>query len=144
MRRFFMFMVCAVALASLGCKFFGDMMALQSALVQQFGQQDVQVTVFNGGMLSVKFVNSPFNNLSPDARQQKAREIAVFASQHYAGMEGINTISISFPVQKDYGIVHYSSTQQNYNFKTAELMASSSPILASPLSAPSHHPSEVH
>ena len=97
-------------------KAFSDLMALRRDLIKEYKVRDINVVIRNSRLLRISFVNSSFNNLKEEERANKAHEIALFAEQHYASINSIEAIWVSFVTAKYYVIFRYSSSLGSYVF----------------------------
>jgi hypothetical protein len=100
-----------------------DLFPLRDELIQTYHEEDVNIVVQNGNTLGISFVNSTFNDLpSAAAKQAKAREIAQFAKTHYARVDHVDAIWVSFVVHKTYFLVFsYTNGLDTFFFKTNDL-----------------------
>jgi hypothetical protein len=109
-----------LAFVMAGCNQVMDLAPLRSKLIEQFHQDDVNLSVNNGSMLMIGFNNSEFNKLEEDEQKAKAREIAKFAKEHYDSIAGITTIRVVF-VDKTNLIIINASSSSGYSFDVGEL-----------------------
>jgi predicted PilT family ATPase len=116
------FIIIATFFMALGaaCAQVKDLIPLRQELINQFHQENLELTVQNGKILNITFINSEFNALEQSQKKEKAREIAAFAKSHYASIGGIEDIGITFIQSKEY-IVASTSSAENYVFKKDEL-----------------------
>ncbi len=105
-------------------KSLSDLAKLRNDLMNEYKVQgDVNVTVQNSTVLGISFINSAFNKLSESERETKAREIAYFAKNHYASINFIDRIWVSFVVYKNYIIFQHTNNLNTYFFDKRELIA---------------------
>src|SRR5689334_11007951 len=94
-----LFLVCSFALMQ-GCTQVKHLFRLRSELVKQFGETDIEIGLADGTSqgktLEVAFINSKFNELDPEQRKAKAREIAAYIKEHYESIAVIETIAVEF------------------------------------------------
>lgn len=113
-------LLCLSLLLCAGCsetfKALTDLARLRNDLMKQYNERDINVTVQNSHVLGISFINSSFNKLGEAEREEKAREIALFAKDHYAAMSAIDTIWVSFVDAKNYIVFHYSTIIGSYVF----------------------------
>src|SRR5579859_6373162 len=100
---------------------FADMSSLHDQLVQNYHHNDIDVRITNGNRIDISFVNSGFNNLPTHAEKQaRAREIAQFVKDRYAGISHIDTITVSFTVHIDIIVFQYTNNLDTFSFETAD------------------------
>ncbi len=118
----FLLLLCLVFSAT-GCSLMADLqdvMAFRTALVDEYGEQNVNVTI-SGAMLMISFVNSPFNDLSAEDQESRAREIATFTLSNYPSIDSVNKIVVIFAVQEKRGVVTYTDNTAAFTFLKSEL-----------------------
>ena len=74
-------------------------MQIRTAIIKQFGEQDVNVNInyFNDkSNISVAFINSPLNLKSSDERFSRAKETAELVKQNYAAIKSVNSVTVAF------------------------------------------------
>jgi len=103
-----------------GCAKLKDLAPLRDQLIKQYHQQNVEVTLTNGNVLDIGFINSEFNALGAEQKEAKAREIAIFAKGHYASIEGIDTVRIAFVTRNSYVVINLESADK-YDFRKSEV-----------------------
>jgi hypothetical protein len=72
-------------------------------------------------------VNSSFNNLPPDEKKSKAREIALFVKDNYLKIERIQDITVAFGVHRNFFGFQYNNNMDAYSFKVKELNSINKP-----------------
>jgi hypothetical protein len=82
--------------------------ALRAALIREYKHDDINVTVYNGNVLGVTFVNSPLNGADESRRAKTAREVARFAEAHYASISKVESIWVAFARSRSYLYVFHS------------------------------------
>jgi hypothetical protein len=102
-------------------KSLSDLSALRNELIKEYKENDINVTVQNSSVLGISFINSSFNNLGEQEREKKAREIALFAKNHYPSIDSIDKIWVSFVASKNYIIIQYSNGLGTYVFDKRSL-----------------------
>jgi hypothetical protein len=102
-------------------KTLSDLSALRGDLIKEYKVQDVNVTVQGSNVLGISFINSSFNKLGEQERENKAREIALFAKNHYPAIKSIDRIWVSFVIAKNYIVFHYSNSLATYVFEKSSL-----------------------
>ena len=112
-----------VLIASLsGCgkellKSLGDMARLRADLIKEFHDQDINVVVQNSTVLGVTFINSKLNDQSSMKRMERAQETAIFIKRHYAGIDRIERVWVSFVAnEKRFLIVNYTTGIDTFLF----------------------------
>jgi len=109
--------------AAQGCvgeriKSLSELNALRQALVREYRHEFVKVNLrdVSGGpkVLSVVFVNSPFNRLGEAERARKGQEIAAFARGSYAGAAGVGYIVVAFVRGETHFFVFHSREVVGY------------------------------
>ena len=97
-----------------------DMVKLQQEITVAYPADAVRVGSMNGHILTISLVNSAANKLSQPEQKARAQEVAIFARNHYAHLNGIDTIQIALVQQSGaFGIT--MNFTNNYVFKLAEL-----------------------
>ena len=97
------------------------MMQTRAGIVAAYHEEGVNVSLDNGHILCVTFVNSGFNNIqSEEERKTRAREIAKVAKGCCPHIDQIDAIYVSFAVESDYLILHTNHTS-TFSFTKAEL-----------------------
>ena len=131
--RYLLLTLAATFLLS-GCAqgFFQDvaeLVPLRDQFIQTYHEDNVTVVIQNGSALGISFINSAFNDLpTQDAKQAKAREIALFAKAHYSRIDHIDTIWVSFTIHKQYFLVFsYTNSLDTFFFQTADLAPTDRP-----------------
>lgn len=69
---------------------------LRNQLIKEFHEQNINVGLQNSAALNITFVNSPFNERPPEERARRAQETALFIKRHYAGIDRLERMSVSF------------------------------------------------
>jgi hypothetical protein len=108
-------------------KSLSDLSALRDELIREYKEQDIDVVVQNSHVLGITFNNSSFNNLREQERATKAQEIALFARNHYASINSIDKIWVSFVISKNYIIFHYNDGLGTYLFEKRNLKPAGTP-----------------
>lgn len=114
-------------LFSTGCSSAGlfalsDQLPLKEKLLAEYKYPEVNLVLQNGNTLGISFVNSPFNDLSREEKESKAREIATFAKNNYSSVSQIDTIWVAFVVYKKiFFIVDYTNALDTFFFDKREL-----------------------
>ena len=112
-------------------KILTDLSALREELIKEYKTEDINLTVQNSRILRISFVNTAFNQLDQPGQQSKAREVALFAKARYRSINSMDGISVTFLVQKDYIIFHYTKGLATFFFETRRLgNESSGPVIA--------------
>lgn len=121
-------LIVAVTLLTLnfGCsketrQMFADMSALRAALISEYRTNNINVTVQNSRDLHISFVNTAFNDLDRESQLHKAHEVALFAKLHYRGIKSIEGIVVTFMVQHNYIVFHYTNVLLGRYFETRKL-----------------------
>jgi hypothetical protein len=117
-----------------------ELAQLRKALIKEFHEQTVEVTIQNSTNLAVTFVNSPLN-AHLDELPMRAQETALFVKRHYAGIDRLESILVRFLKRETENIV-VTHTQEIESFvfgKDAKLIGA--PAEYNPEA--SHGPGEV-
>lgn len=96
-----------------------DMPEFQSRLTEAYPCDSVEVQITNGHILDVNMVNTGFLDLSESARQEKAKEIAIFSMKNYGSINTVDTIVITFTDRITLGMEF--SEFLNYVYYTKDL-----------------------
>ena len=120
-------LILAVMIVTPGCsketsKAIGDLSSLQSELSRYYEEKDIKVTIVNSRYLNIVFTNSKFNRLGQPERLEKAREIAIFAKNHYGSISLIQTINVAFMGRQDFLVFHRTEGVGSHRFETASLI----------------------
>jgi len=68
---------------------------LRDQLVNQFHERDVDVVLdVSKNKMTVKFINSPLNSATREAKQHRADEVAAFVMSHY--QHPLSSVSTQF------------------------------------------------
>jgi hypothetical protein len=110
----------AASLSGCGKEMFkslGEMARLRTELIKEFHEEEITVVVRNSTMLGVTFTNSKLNDQSNLKRMERAQETALFVKGHYAGMDRIERVWVSFVAHETrYLIVNYTRGIDTYLF----------------------------
>ncbi|HEY6842553.1 MAG TPA: hypothetical protein VI391_00160 [Thermoanaerobaculia bacterium] len=66
---------------------------MRENLAKEFHEQNIDISIA-GDRLTVKFVNSPLNSASREAKQQRADAVAAFVKTHYG--RPLSSVSTEF------------------------------------------------
>lgn len=92
------------------------MAQLRVELIKKFHDEDVNVVIRNS-TLGVTFVNSKLNDQSKLKRQQRAQETALFIKLHYARIDQIDRVWVSFAAHETRFVVfNYTRGIDTYVF----------------------------
>ena len=97
-----------------------DMTKLQQEVIAAYPADSIQVGIKNSHLLTVSLINSSANKLSGLVQKAQAKEIALFAKNHYDHMNGIDTIVVAF-VKQDGSFGFSTNLTNNYVFKLSDL-----------------------
>lgn len=98
-------------------KTLSDLSNLQAQIATHYRENDVRVNLHNGTSLNVTFINSPLNDKSPEERLKRAQETAAFVKEHYAAINQLTNIWITFMRQETrYLVIHYSQGLETFGF----------------------------
>jgi hypothetical protein len=97
-----------------------DITDLQRELAAAYPAEAIQVRITNGHILTISLVNSEVNKLSEGEQQTQAKAIALFAKNHYARINEINTINVALVQQGGAFGINLNFTK-NYVFNLSEL-----------------------
>jgi hypothetical protein len=97
---------------------------LRNQLVEEFHEQNINVTLQNSSVLQIAFINSPLNEGPQQERAQRAQETALFVKRNFAGIDRLERISVSFfRNETRMIIVNYTEQIDSYAFgKDASLI----------------------
>jgi hypothetical protein len=93
-----------------------DLAALRKKLIAEYGHQDITVVIQNSNVLGVSLINSPFNELEEIDKKQKAQEIAVFVTNHYAPINKVEKVWVSFVTSETYAFIFQYDEGRTYQF----------------------------
>ncbi len=99
---------------------FEDIIRLQQELRQAYTAQDFQIGLANGSRLKVSLVNSPYSRLPAADQKIKAREIALFALDHFTGSRPFAAVDVSFIDQSGFWIFTTARTS-TYSYSVQSL-----------------------
>jgi hypothetical protein len=117
--------VLLLVLAVFGCSRLKDIFALRSGIVKEFGTENVTVTITNGEIMTVAFVNSPFTDQSREEQGDVARRVADYVREHYADFDSLDVVYVTFGTRRSAGCASYSETGEPFRFTPYQLMRSS-------------------
>jgi hypothetical protein len=118
---------------------FADLSALRADLIREYRTENINLTIQNSRVLHIAFVNTAFNDLDRQGQQSKAHQVALFAKIHYRAIRSTEGIAVTFLVQKNYIIFHYTNGLASFYFETrrlgnepgvADQQSSSGPVIA--------------
>jgi len=90
---------------------------LRAQLIEEFHENDIQVSIGNSTQLTVTFVNSELNQSGPEARARRAKDTALFIKSHYPNVQRLERIWILFATYETrYIVVHYSRSVDMFVF----------------------------
>jgi hypothetical protein len=98
----------------------GDSFYLEQELRTTYHAESVAIGITSDRILTISLTNSEINALSEDDQAAKAEEIALFVKNHFAGINGIIAIQVTF-VQA-IGLFSYPiSIAKDYLFQDSKL-----------------------
>ena len=104
-----------------------DLTSLQEKLVAEYGASHVKIEIQDESTLGVTIVNSSFNGLARDQKEEEAREIASFVCENYASMgravlplPDIDKVWVAFEIHQDGSIVDTTGSV-TFVFEKSEL-----------------------
>ena len=97
-----------------------DLVPLQVQLATQYGGSDIAVELQNGNTLGVTVSGSLADDLDRDRRVAQAREIAGTVCQHYASMDKIDQVWVTFQDHR-HGFLTVTIASAALTFETGEL-----------------------
>jgi hypothetical protein len=100
---------------------FADLSALRADLIREYRTENINLTVQNSRVLHIAFINTAFNDLDRQSQQNKAHEVALFAKMHYRAIKSMEGIAVTFLVQRNYIIFHYTNGLASFYFETRRL-----------------------
>lgn len=100
---------------------FADMSALKTDLIREYRTANIKISVHNSSVLIISFVNTAFNDLDLQTQQHKAHEVALFAKLHYRAIGSINSIAVTFMVERNYIVFHYTNVLFSGYFEARRL-----------------------
>ena len=102
---------------------------LQSEAPNKFPQQQITFNITtraNGTFLTVRFVNSPWNELPAAEKQAKALEAARWAYATYASRSKLDEVTVVFGTHSSYGgVLNVQSSSGAFQFPAQQLAADS-------------------
>jgi hypothetical protein len=93
-----------------------DLVALRGKLIEQYGHEDISVVIQDSNILGVSLINSPLNELEDIEQKKEAQEIAVFVTNHYAPINKVERVWVSFVTSEDYALVFQHNESRTYQF----------------------------
>lgn len=97
-----------------------EMAELQPLILEEYPAEGLEVQIQNGNTLVIRLINSEANDFSQREQQERAREIALFARNHFGAMEGISAIQVTFVRHRE--VLGLFTTQEwSYTFEVSEL-----------------------
>ena len=102
---------------------FGMMFEIKRDIIKEYNHENVSIHISNDKLLTVNFVNSRFNDITPKEKEAKAREIAL-STVLSMKRDQIDKIAVAFTLyEKKYFIIDYTSSQGVFFFDVSELLA---------------------
>ena len=96
----------------------------RAAIIDACREENVNVSLNNGHVLGVEFVNSGFNSLrSAEEKRFRAREVARLAKSRCPYIDQIDTIYVSFIAHPKYSDRQLTARSDTFEFKKTELEA---------------------
>lgn len=92
-----------------------DAASLRRQLIEHYGHGDVEVVQYPDA-LGVFFVNSRFDQLPEADRQKLALHVGVFVTNHYAPINEVKTVKVSFVAAETYAFVFSYTENYDYQF----------------------------
>ena len=93
----------------------------RAGIVEVYHVEDVNLSLDNGHVLTVTFVNTGFNTIrSDEEKKMRAREVAKVTKSRCPHIDQIDTICVSFTVDSDY-IIFHTDRSETFSFKKADL-----------------------
>jgi hypothetical protein len=90
-------------------KSLGELAQLRQQLMDEYHEQNIDVVLQDSRTLGVTFLNSALNDRNFTERATRAEKTALFVKKHFAGMNQIERIWVSFVVYKTrFVIFNYS------------------------------------
>jgi hypothetical protein len=90
----------------------GDMVSLRNAVKEHYSCEDIGIGFWNGHVLQMTLINSPYPGKSRQELQATAADLAQFASERYASIGAVDTIQVVFTQsQTRYFVI---TTRQSY------------------------------
>ncbi len=99
---------------------FGDMVALQQEVAAEYPAEAVQIQIQNGDTLGVGLVNSQWGKADKDEQARTAEDIARFVVAHYAGIDAVTRVEVTFTQQAEALGVNVN-TSHTYVFDVSDL-----------------------
>ncbi len=99
---------------------FGDMVALQQEVAEEYPAEAVQIQIQNGDTLGVELVNSPWGKGGENEQARVAEDIARFVVTHYAGIEAVTYVQVAFTQQAQVVGVNVTNSH-TYVFEVSSL-----------------------
>lgn len=124
MKRFFILLALTLSFSVFvnGCvQSFQDLIPLREKIIEKYQEHNIDLVLQNGNAIGVTFINSSFNDLEQGAKEQKAREIALFVKGNYESMDKIGMIWVAFTVHRNYIVLKYSNSLDTFIFRIEEL-----------------------
>jgi hypothetical protein len=138
------------ALVLVGCstiesaqQFMKEMTAVQQAVVKLTGHEETRIMHFNGHVLQVILVNSKYNEMEGEEKEEVTKEIAQTAYDALATKSRIDEVTVIFHIHGNKLGIEYNNSLDSHNFPVADLERapeggpSPSPVASSPTAGPS-------
>lgn len=93
-----------------------ELEALRAKLTAQYQHQDIRIISQNSNVLGIAFVNSPFNNLEDRDQGKVAEEVGVFVTNHYAPINKVDSIWVSFVTSETYFFIFQYTENRTFQF----------------------------
>jgi hypothetical protein len=113
--------------------FMKDMGAVQAAVIKLTEHKDTRVVHLNGHILQIVLMNSKYNDLDDEQKEQASKEIAKTAYSTLQKARGIDEVLVIFHVHNiKMGVVDVNDSRDSYTYPIAELTGAEPEVSASP------------
>jgi hypothetical protein len=116
----------ALVLALGGCGRIQETLALQQGLTEEFGTEDVTISLSGGGELTIQFTNWPAEGEGSGQRERTARQAAEYVRDNYPRFDSLSAVLVSFGWEQG-GV---TTTEEPFRFTAAELRSPASEAAA--------------
>jgi hypothetical protein len=101
---------------------FAGAVQLHRDLEAAYPKTDIDLSLVNGIHKLALTMNGPaFRDLSVGAKENKAKEVARFALEHYAHSDQVDTIKVAFVLKRTHILVYTKTESVGWSFATRDL-----------------------
>jgi hypothetical protein len=116
-------MLLAGLLLTGGCLDVYRLAVLRDDLSREFDEKGIQVTLTDGLILTVTFIDGPWLTAACDRQAELALRVARYVNDHYEGLDSLQVLSIAFTHRPSADSMAPTSTHLPFRFSPSALQA---------------------